>query len=131
MWQRAITAVGREPESSQGFVTAAAPTYLPNDRAFGMKRTRNCDTCFSWYSYIYMYIHTERRVSFHLLFYLPWWTWTGLSVGYSVVYRVWFDAAVARRDKCTRRTGSLREVEDEGGQVEETWPGNSPCFVPE
>lgn len=23
----------------------------------------------------------------------------------------------------------LREVEDEGGQVEETWPGNSPCFA--
>lgn len=59
MWQRAITAVGREPESSQGFVTAAAPTYLPNDRAFGMKRTRNCDTCFSWYSYIYVYTHGE------------------------------------------------------------------------
>lgn len=56
---------------------------------------------------IYMYIHTERRISFHLLFYLPWWTWTGLLVGYSVIYRVWFDAAVARRDKCTRRTGSL------------------------
>lgn len=45
--------------ASQGFVTAAAPTYLPNDRAFGMKRTRNCDTCFSWYSYIYVYTHGE------------------------------------------------------------------------
>lgn len=65
-WRRAIIAVGRE--TSQGFVTAAAPTYLPNDRAFGMKRTKRlCNTCFCWYSYIY----TKRRIDFlNLLFYL-------------------------------------------------------------
>lgn len=60
-WRRAIIAVGREPETSQGFVTAVAPTYLPNDRAFGMKRTKRlCNTCFCWYSYIYTHRETSR-----------------------------------------------------------------------
>lgn len=42
-------------------MTAAAPTYLPNDRAFGMKRTKRlCNTCFCWYSYIYTHRETSR-----------------------------------------------------------------------
>lgn len=44
-------------------MTAAAPTYLPNDRAFGTTNEKNakrlCDTCLLVFVYIYIYKHRE------------------------------------------------------------------------